>query len=312
MALNDKFRIDELMKKGSKAVRRNPNGDIVVRKIDGKEVRNIQKKKEVPFGLKPIKGKQITEKLKSDFVEIPDEINPQQESFGGETSLYVEKPIYNEEELRKAIDIRVDELIKKKKPVRDEYVRKKLYDDLRKQLREKGLLSTLKTLQQNFEGNEDAAAQVFGNIRALSGVLDLMGANAEGTAKIFDALTESVGATNTAFEVAGESVSKKLDKALAKLSNSTIPPAKNALLGIVNATNGIISAFEILGDVGGPSGDLKRQIDANKKSLDEFAISGKEAAKEYEEDGREECPLAISVYKVSGTKGHYGTKSKFS
>lgn len=153
-------------------------------------------------------------------------------------------------------------------------------EGLRKQLREKGLLSTLKTLQQNFEGNEDAAAQVFGNIRALSGVLDLMGANAEGTAKIFDALTESVGATNTAFEVASESVSKKLDKALAKLSNSTIPPAKNALLGIVNATNGIISAFEILGDVGGPSGDLKRQIDANKKSLDEFAISGKEAAKE--------------------------------
>jgi TP901 family phage tail tape measure protein len=153
-------------------------------------------------------------------------------------------------------------------------------EGLRKQLREKGLLSTLKTLQQNFEGNEDAAAQVFGNIRALSGVLDLMGANAEGTGKIFDALTKSVNATNTAFEVASESVSKKLDKALAKLGNSTIPPAKNALLVMVNATNGLISAFEILGDVGGPSGDLKRQIDANKKSLDEFAISGKEAAKE--------------------------------
>ena len=89
--------------------------------------------------------------------------------------------------------------------------------ELRTQLREKGLLSTLETLQKEFEGNDEAASQVFGNVRALSAVLDLMGENADGTRKIFDNLTKSLGATNDAFVITEESTSQKLDKALAKL-----------------------------------------------------------------------------------------------
>ena len=152
--------------------------------------------------------------------------------------------------------------------------------ELRLQLREKGLLSTLQTLQKNFEGNDEASSKVFGNVRALSGVLDLMGANAEGTAEIFNSLTNSLNATSEAFEVVEESVSQKLDKSIAKLGNDTIPFFQGALLVVTDALNGLISTFQILGDVGGPSGDLKRQIDANKKSLDEFTASGKEASKE--------------------------------
>jgi len=152
--------------------------------------------------------------------------------------------------------------------------------ELRLQLREKGLLSTLQTLQKNFEGNDEASSKVFGNVRALSGVLDLMGANAEGTAEIFSSLTNSLNATSQAFEVVEESVSQKLDKSIAKLGNDTIPFFQGALLVVTDALNGLISTFQILGDVGGPSGDLKRQIDANKKSLDEFTVSGKQASKE--------------------------------
>jgi TP901 family phage tail tape measure protein len=46
---------------------------------------------------------------------------------------------------------------------------------LRRQIREDGLLSVLQTLDAEFQANEDAAARVFGNVRALSGVLDMMG-----------------------------------------------------------------------------------------------------------------------------------------
>ena len=69
-------------------------------------------------------------------------------------------------------------------------------DGLRTQLREDGLLATLQTLSERFQGNDAAAAQVFGNVRALAGVMDLMGANSATTAKIFDSLTESTGATD--------------------------------------------------------------------------------------------------------------------
>jgi len=152
--------------------------------------------------------------------------------------------------------------------------------ELRTQLREKGLLSTLQTLQKEFEGNDEAAAQVFGNVRALSAVLDLMGENADGTRKIFDNLTQSVNATNDAFIITEESTSQKLDKALAQLGNSTIPIAESALLGLINATNSLIDAFKSLGKVTPRELDnIQRSIDRNKKSMEGFTKSGQDASK---------------------------------
>ena len=162
MGLHDKYRLNELVKKGSKAIpREEKSHNLVVRKRDNKEVPHQLKaevakkfvkdkikgkpinpsilkpiKKEIPFGQKPIKGKQITPRFKSDWIEddefyIPD-VN--QSSFGGETSGYLEKPKYNEEELVKALDVKVDELNKKKKPKKGEYILKKKWEDLRIEL----------------------------------------------------------------------------------------------------------------------------------------------------------------------------------
>ena len=67
---------------------------------------------------KPIKGKQISPRYKSDWVDTDefDEADIEgQTTFSGETSGYLEKPKYNEDELEKAIDVKVDELIKKTK-----------------------------------------------------------------------------------------------------------------------------------------------------------------------------------------------------
>ena len=57
--------------------------------------------------------------------------------------------------------------------------------ELRRSLKEDGLLATLEVLKANFEGNDTAAQRVFGNVRALSGVMDLLGANVETTRQIF-------------------------------------------------------------------------------------------------------------------------------
>ena len=46
-------------------------------------------------------------------------------------------------------------------------------EGLREQLKEQGLLSVLKTLTDRFGDNQEAAGKVFGNVRALTGVLDL-------------------------------------------------------------------------------------------------------------------------------------------
>jgi len=92
--------------------------------------------------------------------------------------------------------------------------------ELRKQLKEKGLLSTLQTLKENFDGNDTAAQRVFGNVRALSGIMDLLGANAGTTNQIFEHVTDSLGATETAFGELAGSAEFKLRKAINETKNS--------------------------------------------------------------------------------------------
>lgn len=132
MGLQDRFRIDELVKKGSNAIRKDSNGNILVSKKDGK-----QKKPKLSSTVK-----RKFDKTKEDLAN-PQLVNPNenQTDFAGETSGYVEKPKYNEDELKKALDVKVDELIKKKKPNKGPYILKSKYDaklleieDLRKQV----------------------------------------------------------------------------------------------------------------------------------------------------------------------------------
>ena len=132
MALTDKFRINELTQKGSKVERRTASGKILVRKLDGKEIRPENIEKEKPFGDTVIKAKNKDPRFKSELNEVDITPNIEQTSFSGESTGYVEKPKYNEEELKKAVDVKVDELIKKKKPKRGPYILKSKYDDLRK------------------------------------------------------------------------------------------------------------------------------------------------------------------------------------
>jgi TP901 family phage tail tape measure protein len=125
---------------------------------------------------------------------------------------------------------------------------------LREQLREKGLLSTLQTLTDAFDGNIDATASVFGNVRALTGVLDLMGASAADNAEIFKFMADDVGVLDEAFEIVAETAEFKFKKAMAEVRDGLLEiglaiierlqPHLDALLSWID-TNGpaIATAF---------------------------------------------------------------------
>lgn len=89
--------------------------------------------------------------------------------------------------------------------------------ELRRSLKEDGLLATLEILKANFEGNDTAAQRVFGNVRALSGIMDLLGSNVETTRQIFENMTKTQGATATAFEQTSKSASFQLQKSINEL-----------------------------------------------------------------------------------------------
>jgi len=87
-------------------------------------------------------------------------------------------------------------------------------EGLRKSLREDGLIATLSLLKESVGKNDVALAKIFPNIRALSGVLDIVGANMADNVKIFDSLTDATDALNRAFEAATNTVQFKWDTAM--------------------------------------------------------------------------------------------------
>lgn len=159
MALNDRFRIDELVKKGSKAVDKDISKGIVVRKKDGKEVRPVSKKEIKPYGVDPIRGKQKNPKIKTDLLEPDTVYNEEQTSFAGETVSSIERPIYNEDELKKAVDVEVDELLKKPKEARTRYVKEQLYNNKLREIQD--LNDRIKELTEDINRvtNENSSLQ---------------------------------------------------------------------------------------------------------------------------------------------------------
>ena len=134
-------------------------------------------------------------------------------------------------------------------------------EGLRTQMREEGLLATLQTLSTEFDGNADAAASVFGNVRALVGVMDLMGANAESTSKIFANMTDTTGTLDKAFGVASQTTEFKLNAALSEfkvamiaIGKEVIPVVLPMLQSIAEFIGKVVKAFSNL------SGPMKTVI----------------------------------------------------
>lgn len=123
---------------------------------------------------------------------------------------------------------------------------------IRKELSE-NLISGLAHLATAFKGNDELLAQVFPNIRALIGVLNLTGQSAGQVAGIFDAVRNSTGATDDAFKAMEQTAGFKLKQAFARLQVEAIAlgdagsPAINLLS---SAVGGLAHAMTELGPVG--------------------------------------------------------------
>jgi phage-related protein len=107
----------------------------------------------------------------------------------------------------------------------------------------------LETLAGEFENNEEASAQVFGNVRALSGVLDLMGSNADVTRQIFANMADNTGDLDAAFAVVADTSAFNFAQALAELKEAfrgmgdiMIP----VMMQLTEGFRGMVAAFQAL------------------------------------------------------------------
>ena len=135
-------------------------------------------------------------------------------------------------------------------------------EGLRKVLKDKGLLALLSTLRTEFKGNGSAIAGVFGNVRALTGILDLTGNKWEKVVATFNnvAAAEGLGEQNKA--VLENSAGFKYQKAMEGF--------KNSMIGFGDAVapeiEKITKAFE------GLSGTLNKMDPATRKLVTMAAL----------------------------------------
>jgi TP901 family phage tail tape measure protein len=117
--------------------------------------------------------------------------------------------------------------------------------DLKTILREDGLIALLTKMRDTFGDNEESMQKVFRNVRALNGVLSIVGKNVEKNIGIF----KSLAATTTddldrAFKVASETAKFKFNSALADLQNTFIELGETVMPTVVPLFEDLGGAFK--------------------------------------------------------------------
>jgi hypothetical protein len=160
-------------------------------------------------------------------------------------------------------------------------------EGLRATIQEDGLWVALQQIKDAVGDNDEAMARIFPNIRALAGVLDLTGANADETAAIFAELTDVTGATNEAFEVWGDTTEAKMAQARSSIEALKIELGQNFLPVVGEAAdkfNWLLTETDYLSHA---LHGMGLQVLAPKRGTDELADSTETAAKATAEGRRQ-------------------------
>lgn len=113
------------------------------------------------------------------------------------------------------------------------------YATVRQNLASKGLIPTLQQITESFKGNEVAVAEVFGNVRALTGVNNLFGAKTNQTIAIVNKATAANGDFNESLEKTRQSVSFRYTQAMAEINQAMTSIGAAVLPVIADLTSGM-------------------------------------------------------------------------
>ena len=122
-------------------------------------------------------------------------------------------------------------------------------DDLRKSLESEGLLATMIKIKTAVGDDTDALAEMFPNVRALQGVLALVGNNGENVVRVFKDMEDTTHALDKAFEIVQEDSAFKLDQTLAQLKVTAIEFGDVLLPVVMGIAGAFGDFFEVLADL---------------------------------------------------------------
>jgi TP901 family phage tail tape measure protein len=164
--------------------------------------------------------------------------------------------------------------------------------EVRKKVRDEGLLEALQDLQQRFGDNETALTKVFPNIRAIRAILPLVGKNAGDVANIFKEVAADTDAANAAFEVYAKTSGFTLNESLVVLQTTLIKLGDDLLPAVTKAFVEFVAIVE-------------GAVDGLKAFSENIAIffSGADDPIERAKDQLEEVNDAIRALERSGSGG---------
>ena len=113
-------------------------------------------------------------------------------------------------------------------------------DELRQQIRERGLLATLDAMMEATDGNEAAVAKLFPNIRALTSVLGTAGVQMDSYKDILNATNDATGNLDEGFAIVSQTTKFKVDMAMQEL-NLALMEVGEVTLPLVAEAAGIAS-----------------------------------------------------------------------
>ena len=138
MALDNRFRFDELVKQGSQVIVSEDPTNKNHTFIDGSST-FVSASQDVPYD--HLKGER-----------------------DGEITSFIEKPAYTEEQLKKAIDVNIDELVKPQGPPRPDVVPRAVYDELENKFQQ--AIEDLESALNKILGLEGDVAQLTAQLQA--------------------------------------------------------------------------------------------------------------------------------------------------
>jgi TP901 family phage tail tape measure protein len=121
-------------------------------------------------------------------------------------------------------------------------------EEIAQSLEQKGLMPTLMDLSARLEQTGMDASAIFPNIRALKGVLDLTGKGAADNQKIFDALNNTMGATDQAFDKTSKTASFQMTQGLNAMKSSMLEVGQVILQSVAPAVQKIGQFFTSLAE----------------------------------------------------------------
>lgn len=155
-------------------------------------------------------------------------------------------------------------------------------DELRASIKERGLAVTLQDLMEKFHGNEEALSTLFPEVRGLTNVLAVTGAQMEDYLQILGNMDTATGNLDRGFADVSNTAKFKFDKALNDLNVSLMQIGSVSLPLVAGAAQEAAGIFSAIAD---PIGALEKNFVRGAKGVGGYAEQQREAARATEDLG---------------------------